>query len=567
MDTAKAEELLSEIGDLKLRLSEAQEAIDAIKNGAVDAFAIRKDGKPEVFTLQSLDYAYRVLIEKFSEGALNLTLDGLIIYSNSYFSELINTPNEKVTGSYIFDYISIEFRQKFQEHFALALQGCSKTEIALCVNKKNIPVYISLTNLQPQLATVGMIITDLSEKKHNEQLITNYQNRLQIQNKIFNLAEEIAHIGSYEWNLQTGELIYSDNLFRMLGCLPQEFVPSIEKYFKFVHAEDKEQLFKTTSDAFEKQTPLQVTYRIISKDGEIKHFRNTGETIGEPGYKSMIGTTQDVTPDIIHTETLRKKNIELEHLNKSLDQFASIASHDLQEPLRKIQTFTTLLKRQCNNNVSRESSELIDKIKGSSERMSLLINDVLNFSRIVHVENMFIRTDLNQVLSSTLKDFDLLILEKEASIRIENLPVVEAIPLQINQLFYNLVGNALKFSKIGKPASLSISSRILPFEETENEFNLRFNLNKRLSYSEISFEDNGIGFDQQFAEQIFSIFERLNNQQQYSGTGIGLALCQKIVQHHHGGIRAEGKENGGAVFYVLLPLTQSANAVAIQEKN
>jgi PAS domain-containing protein len=131
MYTATEEDLLSEIEDLKTRLSEAQEAIDAIKNGSVDAFAIRKDGKPEVFTLQSLDYAYRVLIEKFSEGALNLTLDGLIIYCNSYFSRLIDTPNEKVTGSYIFDFISAASRQKFREQFALALQGCSKTEISL----------------------------------------------------------------------------------------------------------------------------------------------------------------------------------------------------------------------------------------------------------------------------------------------------------------------------------------------------------------------------------------------------------------------------------------------------
>ena len=175
------------------------------------------------------------------------------------------------------------------------------------------------------------------------------------------------------------------------------------------------------------------------------------------------------------------------------------------------------------------------------------------------MEDMFVKTDLNQILSDTLKDFDLLILEKKAAVSVGILPVVDAIPLQINQLFYNLVGNALKFSKIGKPASLSISSRILPAEETENEFNIRFNLNKQLSYSEISFKDNGIGFEQQFADQIFSIFERLNNQEQYSGTGIGLALCQKIVQHHHGGIRAEGKENDGAIFYVLLPLTQSTN--------
>ena len=430
MYTATSEDLLLEIEELKTRLLEAQEAIDAIKIGSVDAFAIKKDGKSEVFTLQSLDYSYRVLIEKFSEGALNLTQEGLIVYSNSYFSKLIDTPNEKVIGSYILDYISEETREKFQEHFVLALQGSSKTEITLSVNNKNIPVYISLTSLQPQLATIGMIITDLSEKKHNEQL-------------------------------------------------------------------------------------------------------------------------------------LQKKNLELEHLNKSLDQFASIASHDLQEPLRKIQTFTTLLKQRFQNDLPDQAKVLIDKIKGSSERMSLLIRDVLNFSRIVPSENMFIKTDLNKILNNTLIDFYLIILEKNASIRIEDLPVIEAIPLQINQLFYNLLGNALKFSKRETPPVITISSRLLLREEIEN----KINLNTQLSYAEIIFKDNGIGFEQQYAEQIFSIFECLNNKHQYSGTGIGLALCQKIAGHHQGGIRAEAEENNGAVFYVLLPLTQSADHVVNQQSN
>lgn len=553
MVIATSQNMLLEIEDLKLRLSEAQEAIDAIKTGSVDAFAIRNDGKPEVFTLQSLDYAYRVLIEKFSEGALNLTPEGLIIYCNSYFSTLIGIPNEKATGSYIFDFISRGTREKFREHFALALQGSSKTEITLSVDHKNIPVYISLTSLQPQLATVGMIVTDLSEKKRSEQRIINYQHRLQIQNKIFNLAEEIAGIGSYEWNFQTDELVYSDNLFRMLGCLPQEFIPSIEKYVTFIHPDDNEEVTKTILEAFKNKTPLQLTYRVISKNGEVKYFRTTERAIDEPGQSMIIGTTQDVTSDIIHTETLRKKNIELEYSNKSLDQFASIASHDLQEPLRKIRTFTSILKHRLNGGFPDDIRGLIDKINGSSERMSLLIKDVLNFSRIVHTENMFVETDLNQILDNTLTDFDLLIHEKDASIKKGSLPVIEAIPLQINQLFYNLVGNALKFSKTGRSPVLTISSRVLQSEEIENTSNL----NGQLSYFEISFEDNGIGFEQIFAEQIFLIFERLNSRQEYSGTGIGLALCQKIAGQHQGGIRAEAKENDGATFYVQLPLKQS----------
>jgi len=420
MHKVLSEDLLSEIEYLKVHLSEAQEAIEAIKGGSVDAFAMRKDGKPEVFTLQSLDYAYRILIEKFNEGALNLTREGLIVYSNSYFSDLVNTGNERVTGSFILDFIAEGSHEKFREHFAIALQGCSKTEINLSVDNKNIPVYISLTSLQPQLSTVGMIVTDLSEKKHQE-------------------------------------------------------------------------------------------------------------------------------------ENLRKKNLELEHLNKSLEQFASIASHDLQEPLRKIQVFASLLTDRFDNALPGEAKSLLGKIKGSSERMSLLIKDVLNFSRIVHLEDMLVKTDLNQVLDNILKDFDLLILEKNATIRKEFLPVMEAIPLQINQLFYNLVGNALKFSKTGISPVITISLRILSPEETEN----KFNLNRQLSYFEISFKDNGIGFDQQYSDQIFSIFGRLNNRQQYAGTGIGLALCKKIAEHHQGLIHVEAKENDGAVFYVLLPLAQS----------
>jgi two-component system CheB/CheR fusion protein len=185
---------------------------------------------------------------------------------------------------------------------------------------------------------------------------------------------------------------------------------------------------------------------------------------------------------------------------------------------------------------------------------------------MVPSENMFVKTDLNQILNNTLIDFDLLIFEKNASISIASLPVIEAIPLQINQLFYNLLGNALKFSKRETSPVITISSRMLLREEIENKINLKFNLNRQLSYAEIIFKDNGIGFEQQYAEQIFSIFECLNNKHQYSGTGIGLALCQKIAGHHQGGIRAEAKENNGAVFYVLLPLTQSADHV-VQQQN
>ncbi len=259
------------------------------------------------------------------------------------------------------------------------------------------------------------------------------------------------------------------------------------------------------------------------------------------------------------TQSLKEANIELEHSNKNQEQFASIASHDLQEPLRKIQTFALLLQQRHSTEIPIEAKELINKISSAAARMSVLIKDVLNFSRMAHEENRFVSLDLNVILDNVLKDFDLLIFEKKAVVTIGELSTIEGIPLQINQLFYNLLSNALKFSNENIPPVIRISSRLMSPEEIEKYPDL----NSDLPFCEIIFEDNGIGFDQQFAEQIFLIFQRLNTRQQFAGTGIGLALCQKIVVNHHGEIRAESKENEGTKFYIFLPLKQSGTLVDI----
>ncbi len=253
------------------------------------------------------------------------------------------------------------------------------------------------------------------------------------------------------------------------------------------------------------------------------------------------------------TKALIESNIHLQHSNENLRQFASIASHDLQEPLRKIQTFTILLEQRYKNDIPAEAKVLIEKIKSSSKRMSVLIRDVLNFSRITQSEHAFINTDLNEILNNVLKDFEVLIQEKKVIISKGNLPAVEAIAVQINQLLYNLLSNSIKFFNNNIQPIITITSKKLLSKEVKKYPDL----DPSLSYYEIIFEDNGIGFDQQFAEDIFLIFHRLNDHQQYSGTGIGLALCKRIVDNHHGRIFAVGKENKGATFHIILPVKQS----------
>ena len=253
------------------------------------------------------------------------------------------------------------------------------------------------------------------------------------------------------------------------------------------------------------------------------------------------------------TDDLKKSNEELKQTNTQLDQFAHIASHDLQEPLRKILTFSKWLQNYHKEELSLEAQSYLDKIENASSRMTTLIRDLLNYSSLLEHEKVHVKTDLNETVKNVLTDFELLINERNAKIKCDNLPTIDAIPLQMTQLFYNLIGNALKFSRADGPSVITITARTL----TENQINKYPSLNPLLSYAEIIVKDNGIGFDQKYAKKIFTIFQKLHNNENFAGTGIGLALTKKIIKNHQGITFAIAEENKGASFHVILPFNQS----------
>jgi PAS domain S-box-containing protein len=395
------------------------------------------------------------------------------------------------------------------------------------------------------------IVMNVTEQKESEQKIRESEERLR-------LAAEAAELGMWDLDLKTGVTITSPEHRKIIGYSKNEAWNN-DRYMEHIHSEDRDMVQLAFKQAL-KTGRMVYEARILRPDKSERWIRVNSTTIYDKKQAPvrMLGTILDITEQKKAKEDLEKKvlertkelvltNEQLEKSNHELEQFAYIASHDLQEPLRKIQTFADLVKDHLHDHAMTE--RYFTKINSSARRMSMLINDVLNYSRLTKNGEQFISTDLNKILKDVLSDFELLIEQKEAVITNNELPVIKGIPLQLNQLFSNLISNSLKFSE-NKPV-IEINSKMLTPEEIERKYP---RLKRDAGYVELMFKDNGIGFEQQYAEQIFIIFQRLNNQKAYTGTGIGLALCKKIVEYHDGIIIANSEKGQGSTFTVVLPV-------------
>ncbi len=230
----------------------------------------------------------------------------------------------------------------------------------------------------------------------------------------------------------------------------------------------------------------------------------------------------------------------LEASNRELQDFASVAAHDLQEPLRKIQTFSDRLQTKHREALADEAKDYLDRIRNSANRMQTLIDDLLTFSRVTTKGQPFVSADLNQIVREVLSDLEVRIEQTQAKVRIASLPTIQADPLQMRQLFQNLLANALKFHKKNEAPEVTVSAKVSGGE------------------CELSVEDRGIGFDEKYLDRIFTIFQRLHGRSEYEGTGVGLAVCRRIAERHQGKIMAKSRLGEGATFVVTLPLKQKS---------
>jgi signal transduction histidine kinase/CHASE3 domain sensor protein len=421
--------------------------------------------------------------------------------------------------------------------------------------EKRLKIYAAEISLSPLfsislfLAALLFILLAYRQISRDFERLKIYNKKLLISSGLMAESESIGKFSTWQWDLDTDKIDYSDNQFRLLGFEPNAFVPVKDTILEFVHPDDKAKVAKSMEVIVEKKQLPFVYYKITRPDYEIRYFKTTGKLLtDQQGSKILLGINFDITDEHLLNIELQERNRELEKSNKELASFNHVASHDLQEPLRKIQTFVSRISEADKAVLSESAKAYISKIEVSAKRMRVLIDDLLLFSRTNTTKKEFIKLNLKELLENAESELAEIIEEKGAIITVTKLPKLAVIPYQIEQLFINLIGNSLKYSQPDIAPEITIETEKVNSSDYPDL--LEPNVKK---FYKITFTDNGMGFDPQFKETIFVLFQRLHSKTDYPGTGIGLAICKKIVDNHKGHIIADSTPNEGSVFTVFLP--------------
>ncbi|MBC7554876.1 MAG: PAS domain-containing protein [Taibaiella sp.] len=419
----------------------------------------------------------------------------------------------------------------------------------------------SLIRLLPKAfadKTADQLEAEIEYRKEIEQ-------ELKIRNQQLTEALEIARLGHWQWDVQTNRVEWSDMTLKMFGLGEESKQMNYEAYLQQMHVEDRQFVHDAIMQAFKNKEFPKFYHRILLPGGQVRIMLSRGDVILDSNGKvaKMIGTVQDITDMKNTQEELLLKTQKLEASNIELQKFASITSHDLREPLRKIITFGSMLERDSDSHLSEKGTLYLGKMTHSSLRMQKLIEDILDFSRLTVDKHAFTKVRLNNVVAQVIMDMEVAIQKSAAKIVTTDLPEIDGNESQLGQLFQNLIGNAIKFNKVGLTPFVEIKAEIvdstaLP-QATEGNNSLvrnpEYKNNER--YCKIYIHDNGIGFDEAYLDKIFLIFQRLHDKSEYEGTGIGLAICKKVVDLHNGFISAYSNPGEGATFMIILPLVQA----------
>jgi PAS domain S-box-containing protein len=389
--------------------------------------------------------------------------------------------------------------------------------------------------IRPWYATAGRIggivifTENITEDKKIESALRESGERL-------HLALAAGRMAAWDWHVPSGEVVWNETHFRMLGYEPEEVRPTYRAFADRVHPDDRAAVEALIRRCMDERQVYTSVFRTLWPDGTLRWLEARGDFVYDASGRPLrcFGVMLDITDARRAQEALRETIVELEHSNRELEQFAYVSSHDLQEPLRQVRAFAQLLRERYGERLDDKARQYLQFVHDGAARMSELVQGLLDYSRIGGREAEREPVCCAAALDAALANLEVGIAEAQARITRDELPVLTAHPVELAQLFQNLVGNALKFRRSGVPAEIHVGCR-------RDGGTWRF-----------SVSDNGIGIAPEHRERIFQIFQTLHGRDRYAGTGIGLAICKKIVERHGGRIWVEATPGGGATFFFTL---------------